>query len=65
MITVSNLIMHRNHANYTDICMHLLKRTLSSSFTGLELGPGFASPDPTILDYQGYITYVDDKLPPG
>jgi hypothetical protein len=53
--------------HYTDICMNLYKQissSTSSSFTGLELGPGFASPDPTILDYQGYLTYVDDKLPP-
>ena len=34
-------------------------------FSGLELGPGFASPDPTLLDYEGYLTYVDEKLPPG
>ena len=33
-------------------------------FTGLELGPGFQSPDPTQLDYRGYITYVEEKLPP-
>ena len=34
-------------------------------FAGLELGPGFASPNPAELDYEGYITYVEDKLPPG
>jgi dynein heavy chain len=55
-------------------------------FNGLELGPGFKSPDPNTLDYEGrlavgldmnlppfidgificegYLTYVDEKLPP-
>jgi len=33
-------------------------------FHGLELGPGFHSPDPSTLDYEGYLTYVDEKLPP-
>ena len=28
-----------------------------------ELGPGFRSPDPSTLDYEGYLTYVDEKLP--
>ncbi|CAE7662857.1 DNAH17 [Symbiodinium microadriaticum] len=32
-------------------------------FSGLELGPGFKSPDPTTLDYEGYLTYVEDNLP--
>lgn len=32
-------------------------------FNGLELGPGFKSPNPTQLDYEGYLTYVDEKLP--
>lgn len=32
-------------------------------FNFLELGPGFRSPDPTTLDYEGYLTYVDEKLP--
>lgn len=32
-------------------------------FNGLELGPGFRSPDPSSLDYEGYLTYVEDKLP--
>eukprot|EP01033_Poteriospumella_lacustris_P002495 gene2501-1816_t len=32
-------------------------------FNGLELGPGFRSPDPTTLDYEGYLSYVDEKLP--
>ena len=32
-------------------------------FSGLELGPGFKSPDPNSLDYEGYLTYVDEKLP--
>jgi dynein heavy chain len=32
-------------------------------FNNLELGPGFCSPDPTTLDYEGYLTYVDEKLP--
>ena len=35
----------------------------SELFNGLELGPGFKSPDPTTLDYEGYLTYVDEKLP--
>jgi dynein heavy chain, axonemal len=33
-------------------------------FSGLELGPGFRSPDPKTLDYNGYIQYVEDSLPP-
>jgi len=33
-------------------------------FAGLQFGPGFFSPDPSTLDYQGYLTYVDEKLPP-
>eukprot|EP01041_Mallomonas_annulata_P001785 gene1785-3464_t len=33
-------------------------------FQGMELGPGFKSPDPTLLKYDGYLTYVDEKLPP-
>ena len=32
-------------------------------FTGLELGPGFKSPDPSTLDYAGYMNYVEDCLP--
>jgi len=32
-------------------------------FKNLELGPGFHSPDPTTLDYEGYLSYVDEKLP--
>ncbi|RYG69831.1 hypothetical protein EON64_01755, partial [archaeon] len=32
-------------------------------FNFLELGPGFKSPDPTTLDYEGYLSYVDEKLP--
>jgi len=32
-------------------------------FEGLELGPGFKSPDPTTLDYEGYLTYVEEQLP--
>ena len=34
-------------------------------FSGLELGPGFASPNPTELDYKDYLAYVEDRLPPG
>ena len=30
---------------------------------GLELGPGFKSPDPTTLDYAGYLGYID-TMPP-
>ena len=33
-------------------------------FSGLELGPGFKSPDPRTLNYDGYLTYVEEKLPP-
>ena len=33
-------------------------------FSGLELGPGFKSPDPATLNYEGYLTYVNEKLPP-
>lgn len=32
-------------------------------FAGLELGPGFSSPDSSLLDYNGYLSYVDEKLP--
>jgi dynein heavy chain len=32
-------------------------------FNGMELGPGFKSPDPSTLDYEGYLAYVDEKLP--
>ena len=32
-------------------------------FEGLELGPGFKSPDATALDYNGYLDYVEQKLP--
>jgi dynein heavy chain len=32
-------------------------------FNFLELGPGFKSPDPTTLDYTGYLEYVDTQLP--
>jgi len=32
-------------------------------FKGLELGPKFASPDPKTLDFQGYLTYTEEKLP--
>lgn len=32
-------------------------------FNFLELGPGFKSPDPQTLDYQGYLTYVENNLP--
>ena len=34
-------------------------------FYGLELGPGFASPNPTELDYKDYLAYVEERLPPG
>ena len=34
-------------------------------FSGLELGPGFASPNPTELDYKDYLAYVEERLPPG
>jgi len=33
-------------------------------FEGMEFGPGFKSPDPDSMDYAGYVTYVDEKLPP-
>jgi len=33
-------------------------------FNGLELGPGFKSPDPTTLDYEGYLQYTEHNLPP-
>lgn len=32
-------------------------------FNSLELGPSFHSPDPSSLDYAGYLTYVEEKLP--
>ncbi|KAJ8613143.1 hypothetical protein CTAYLR_004791 [Chrysophaeum taylorii] len=32
--------------------------------SGLELAPGFKSPDPNQLDYNGYFGYVDSELPP-
>ena len=31
-------------------------------FNRLELGPGFRSPDPTTLDYNGYAAYIDENL---
>lgn len=33
-------------------------------FEAMELGPGFRSPDANALDYAGYISHVDEKLPP-
>jgi dynein heavy chain len=33
-------------------------------FTQSELAPAFVSPDPSTLDYQGYLDYVDQSLPP-
>ena len=30
---------------------------------GLELGPGFPSPDPTSMDYAGYAEYISSKMP--
>lgn len=33
-------------------------------FQHMELGPGFRSPDPTTLDYEGYLAYAEEKLPP-
>jgi dynein heavy chain len=32
-------------------------------FNQQELAPSFPSPDPSTLDYQGYLDYVDDRLP--
>uniref|UniRef100_A0A7S2QUS9 Uncharacterized protein n=1 Tax=Triparma pacifica TaxID=91992 RepID=A0A7S2QUS9_9STRA len=32
--------------------------------SGLELGPGFKSPNPDALDYEGYIGYVETAMPP-
>jgi len=32
-------------------------------FSGLELGPGFKSPDPKVMSYESYLTYVEEKLP--
>lgn len=31
--------------------------------SGLELAPGFASPDPNVTDYDGYLSYIDSTLP--
>jgi dynein heavy chain len=36
----------------------------SELFNFLELGPGFKSPDSSTLDYEGYVSYVEEKLPP-
>ena len=33
-------------------------------FSGLELGPGFKAPDPTQFDYNGFLQYTEDHLPP-
>jgi dynein heavy chain len=33
-------------------------------FTGLELGPGFKAPDPTVYDFNGFLQYTEDHLPP-
>jgi len=35
-----------------------------SLFNGLELGPKFNSPDPSTLDYHGYIEYIEKNMPP-
>ena len=35
----------------------------SQLFTGLELGPGFKAPDPSSLDYNGFLQYTEDHLP--
>merc|ERR1711916_333051 len=32
-------------------------------FDKMELGPGFRSPDPTTLDFEGYAAFVDHTLP--
>ncbi|GMH84222.1 hypothetical protein TrST_g13493, partial [Triparma strigata] len=32
--------------------------------SGLELAPGFKSPNPEALDYDGYISYVETAMPP-
>jgi dynein heavy chain len=32
-------------------------------FNLLELGPGFASPNPETLNYSGYLSYIEEKLP--
>ena len=33
-------------------------------FNGLELGPGFKAPDPSQLDFAGFLQYTEDNLPP-
>ncbi len=32
--------------------------------TGMELAPGFKSPNPEALDYDGYIAYIESAMPP-
>lgn len=32
--------------------------------TGMEFAPGFKSPNPEALDYDGYITYTESAMPP-
>ena len=32
-------------------------------FAGMEFAPGFKSPNPEALDYDGYLTYVDSAMP--
>ena len=63
--------------DYTNICVLYAidawdRRTCNSYlsvlvnkklFEGLELGPNFRSPDPSTLTYEGYLTYLDEKLP--
>mmetsp|Transcript_16968 Transcript_16968/g.60259 ORF Transcript_16968/g.60259 Transcript_16968/m.60259 type:complete len:4617 (-) Transcript_16968:30-13880(-) len=47
----------RTNNTYLLVLMHEDLRS------GLELGPGFKSPDPTTVDYQGYLSYVEENLP--
>jgi dynein heavy chain len=35
-----------------------------SIFSQVELGPGFRNPKPENMDYNGYITYTEEALPP-
>ncbi|CAD7974700.1 unnamed protein product [Amoebophrya sp. A25] len=32
--------------------------------SGMNLAPGFKSPDPSKMDYQAYIKYIEEKFPP-
>lgn len=48
----------RTNNTYLNVLLH---PTLMS---GMELGPGFASPDPVDFDFEAYATYIDKNMVP-